>query len=289
VKLWTLINPPPVSEDTAYLVGRTCSRAVSVILTVIEPGDEWPPAPPAGIDAVLNRSFNTRPNFLQRLDALAAEAGVPVINPGAASLRACDKRTYIDDFPRMIPDTWELRSVEEVLALQRDIGDEIVLKDPYGKHGKDIIRFGGEADSATAAALLAKIPEGGVVAQVFCRGFLAGDKRVIVQRGADGAYAAAAWFARIPAPGGWKSNISAGGRLVVCDLEDDEKALALAVAEIAALDYVGIDVGRENGRCLLIETNAYTGGHINYDVDHRAKSGDDFALMVRRLAERGRD
>jgi D-alanine-D-alanine ligase-like ATP-grasp enzyme len=74
----------------------------------------------------------------------------------------------------------------------------------------------------------------------------------------------------------------------VCDLEDDERALALAVAEVAALDYVGIDMARENGRCLLIETNAYTGGHINFDVDHRAKSGDDFALMIRRLAEEGR-
>jgi len=288
MKLWILINPPPVSEDTAYLVGRASSRAAEAVISVIAPADETPPAPPDGIDAILNRSFNTRPNFLHRLDALAAKLGIPSINPGAASLRACDKRTYIGDFPAVIPGTWELHTLEDILRLQRELGDEVVLKDPYGKHGKDIIRFRGEADSAEASTLIAKIPEGGVVAQVFCRGFLAGDKRIIVQRGKGGDFEAAAWFGRVPAPGGWKSNVSAGGRIVVCDLEDDERALALAVAEVAALDYVGIDMARENGRCLLIETNAYTGGHINFDVDHRAKSGDDFALMIQRLAAEGR-
>lgn len=285
MKLWILINPPPVSEDTAYLAGRASSRAQAVVLSVVAPGDEAPPAPPPDIDAILNRSFNTRPSFLRRLDALAAELGVPSINPGAASLRACDKRSYIADYAGMIPATWELRTLEEILRLQREVGDEIVLKDPYGKHGKDIIRFRGEADRDAASALLAKVPEGGVVAQVFCRGFLAGDKRVIVQRGQDGGFEVAAWFARVPAPGGWKSNVSAGGRVVTCDLAEDERALALAVAELAGLDYVGIDMGRENGGCLLIETNAYTGGHINFDIDHRARSADDFAVMIRRLAE----
>lgn len=289
MKLWVLTTPPPASEDTAYLIGRATSRCTKVLVSRVAGDAETPPSPPGEqIDAILNRSFNPQPSFLSALDALAADCGVPVINPGAATLRACDKRTYVDDFPGMIPQSRVVHSLEEIAKLQDDLGDELVLKDPYGKHGKDIIRFAGEQDSAEALALLAKTPQGGVVAQAFCRGFIAGDKRVIVQRDGEGGFEITAWFKRVPEAGGWKSNVSAGGSIVPCELDEEERELALEVAEIAQLDYVGIDMARENGRCLLIETNAYTGGHINFDTERRAHSGDDFACMILRLAEEGR-
>lgn len=94
---------------------------------------------------------------------------------------------------------------------------------------------------------------------------------------------------RVPREGGWISNVSAGGRVERCELEEDERVLALKVARIADLDYIGIDVGRDQGRCLLIETNAYTGGHIDFDsAGGRISSGDQFARMVVRLSREGR-
>jgi glutathione synthase/RimK-type ligase-like ATP-grasp enzyme len=289
MRLWILSTPPPASEDTAYLIGRCTSRASSVVVSTVEAFADAPPRPPSeDIDAILNRSFNPHESFLSGLDALAAELAVPVTNPGAATRRACDKRTYIEDFPSVIPQTWVAHSLEELLNLQQRLGDELVIKDPFGKHGKDIIRFRGPEDGSAAAGLLARLSDAGVVAQPFCSGFVEGDKRIILQRAPRGGFEIVAWFKRVPKAGGWKSNVSAGGHIERCELRDAEKDLALAVAETAGLDCIGIDMAWHHGRCLLIETNGYTGGHIDFDTDRRVHSGDSFAGMVARLARRGR-
>ena len=289
MKLWILSTVPPISEDTAYLIGRSASRSTRVLVSTVTATDDEPPPPPAeDIDIILNRSFNARGSFLQRLDALAAEFGVPVSNPGAATARACDKRTYIEDFPAVIPQTRIVKTLDDTLRLQREMGEELVLKDPFGKHGKDIIRFRGQQDCAEAADLITRMGKAGIVAQSFCGGFVDGDKRVILQRSRCGELDIVAWFRRIPKAGEWKSNVSAGGQIERCELETEEKNLALAVAETAGLDCIGIDMAWHDGRCLLIETNAYTGGHINFDTDRRVHSGDDFALLLVSLAEHGR-
>lgn len=288
MKLWLLITTPPVSEDTAYLIGRVTSRCTEVLVSVVAGSADAPPPAPEGIAGILNRSFSTRSGFLADLDSLGAALGIPVINPGAAALRACDKRSYPEFFPRLIPETWTVERIEDLLDLLKGGRHELVLKNPFGKHGKEMMRFRGEEDRAEAEALFASAPEGGLVTQVFCPGFLVGDKRIILQRRAGGGYDFAAWFKRVPKSGGWKSNVSAGGRIERCELDEDEMALAMEVAEIAGLDYIGIDVAREEGRPLLIETNAYTGGHINFDTDRRKHSGDDFARMVVSLIEKGR-
>lgn len=288
MKLWTLIPPPPVSEDIAYLIGRVASRCSHLAISEIAGGAQEPPPPPAGIDGILNRSFSTDGSLLAALDSLAADLGVPVINPGAATLKACDKRSYPEMFSGLIPETWRVEQIDRLYGLLDSARGELVVKNPFGKHGKDVIRFRGEEDHDEAKALFAAAPPGGLAVQVFCPGFLVGDKRIILQRQEGGGYEIAAWFKRVPKPGGWKSNVSAGGTIERCELEAEEKALAMEVAEGAALDYVGIDVAWEGGRPLLIETNAYTGGHINYDTDRRKHSGDDFARMVVRLAEHGR-
>lgn len=289
MRLWILSTPTPTSEDTAYLIGRATSRSTKVLVSEVPPtAKEPPPAPEEEIDVILNRSFIPRPGFLRQLDAIAAERGVPLTNPGAASARACDKRSYLEDFPDLAPRSGIARSLEDVLAFRQQWDAEVVLKDPFGKHGKDIIRFRGAQDRDEAADLLGRMDNAGVVAQIFCSGFVAGDKRIILHRDSGVGFTLAAWFKRVPQEGGWKSNVSAGGRIEPCELEKQEVDLAMEVADRAGLDCIGIDVAWHDGRCLLIETNAYTGGHINFDTDRRAHSGDDFAAMIRRLAEAGR-
>ena len=288
MKIWALKKHPPATEDAAYLLGHLASYFPQIAVSHVNETDDKLPSPPDSFGAVFNYSFHAGSNYLTALDALAAAHGVPVINPGNATYRACDKRSYVDDFSAMAPSTWVARSLEQVTKIQQDVGGELVLKPPFGKHGIDIMRFRGEEDSTAALALLSKSPDHGIVVQVFCNGFTEGDKRVIVHRNADGVFEITAWFARVPPPGGWITNYRIGGQILPCDLIEDERQLALEVAEIAALDYVGIDLARHEGRCLLIETNAYTGGHINFDTDRRANSGDDFAQMVLRIAEMGR-
>lgn len=288
MRLWILIGPPTVSEDTAYLVGRVTSRFGDVTVTQVSATDSKPPPVPDGVAAILNRSFNGSRAFLTELDKVAATAGAAVVNPGAATFRACDKRSYIQDYAGLIPRTWTSGSIDEIADLHSQVGDDVVLKNPFGKHGKDMIRFSSEKDIEAAASLIELSGGSGLVVQQFCSGFLSGDKRVIVHRGLRGRFEIAAWFKRVPKPGEWKSNVSAGGSVVSCELEQDERDLAIEVAEIAGLDYVGIDLARHDGRCLLIETNAYTGGHINFDTERQTHSGDDFARMVLRIARDGR-
>jgi len=289
MKLWLLTNPPPVSEDTAYLIGRVLSYCRRIEVTAVGERDESTPEPPQCIDGILNRSFNVSAHFLLGLDALGAQLGIPVINPGRATFLACDKRLYPQMYPGLVPDTRIVSNLAEIAALWRECGRPLVLKGPFGKRGEEVILYRGEEDAKPAAALLAKAPEGGIVAQEFCEGFREGDARVILHRRRDGGFEIAAWFRRMPPPGGWKSNVSAGGRIRRDELAEDEKELALEVAARAGLDYIGVDLGRHEGRCLLIETNAYTGGQIDFDIGRRdASSGDDFARLVAWLCREGR-
>ena len=289
MKLWILSTPVPASEDTSYLIGRTASRSAQVFISRVPPDAPDPPPPPeADIDIILNRSFIPRRDFLLKLDRIAAERGVLLTNPGTASARACDKRSYLEDFPDLAPRSGIARSVEDVLAYQEAWGGNVVLKDPLGKHGKDIILFRGARDRKAASDLLSRMDQGEVVAQEFCSGFIAGDKRIILHRDRKHGFKPAAWFKRVPKAGEWKSNVSAGGRIERCELENQEVHLAKEVAERAGLDSIGIDLAWHEGRCLLIETNAYTGGHIDFDNDRRVHSGDDFAAMICHLAKAGR-
>lgn len=288
MKTWVLANEPPVSEDTAYLLGRVASHSSAMVVTRVGELDTDVPPPPPGIEVILNRSFNTRAEFLHGLDALAARLGIAVCNPGAATLKACDKRSYPADFADVIPET---RVVDSEVALREAwwaLGGDVVIKDPFGKHGKQVERLREPGDLALGEALRAAARGGELVVQPFCEGFLAGDKRVIVQRLPEGGYRATAWFQRIPREGGWKSNVSAGGRVVDCDLSAEEVALAEALALRTGLDYVGLDLARHEGRTLLIETNGYTGGHVNFDIERRERTGDVFAAMIAHLARHGR-
>ncbi len=288
MKTWILANPPPVSEDTAYLIGRVTSHSDRVTVTYVAEQDREIPAPPPGIEVILNRSFNTQPDFLLGLDDLAARLGIAVCNPGAATLAACDKRSYIDDYPDVIPETRVVDSRDALRAAWRELGGDIVVKEPFGKHGKQVERLHSAEDLPAAEALLAASRCGALVAQTFCSGFLAGDKRVIAQRDPAGGYRAVAWFQRVPCPGGWKSNVSAGGSVIDCDLSASEIALAEELAARSGLDYVGLDLAEHQGRVLLIETNSYTGGHVNFDIQRRASTGDAFAAFVAQLARQGR-
>lgn len=288
MKTWILANPPPVSEDTAYLLGRVTSHSCEVVVTPVGERDSTLPAPPPGIEVILNRSFNTQADFLLGLDALAERLGVRVCNPGAATLAACDKRSYIADYADVIPETRIVASRAALRSVWQELGGDIVIKEPFGKHGKQVERLRAPAELPAAEALLAQSRCGELVAQTFCSGFLAGDKRVIVQRRPQGGYTALAWFQRVPRPGGWKSNVSAGGSVVDCDLSAEEISLAEALAARSGLDYVGLDLAQHDGRTLLIETNSYTGGHVNFDIVRRERTGDVFAELIAHLAGLGR-
>lgn len=247
MKLWILSNEPPVSEDTAYLLGRVCSRFRDIVVTRVTEHESILPELPDQVDGLLNRSFNISADFLSQMDTLADDRGIPVVNPGRATLAACDKRSYPETYPEFIPRTRIVSSVAETLRFHEDISGTLVIKAPFGKHGKQVERFRGAEDTAVAEWILADSASGQIVAQEFCDGFLEGDKRIILHRVSREEYEIAAWFQRVPQHGGWKSNVSSGGRIQSCELQRDEEQVALEVASRSGLDYVGIDTARHGG------------------------------------------
>lgn len=286
MRVWALINPPPVAYDTAYLLGRLLSRANRLYVTrgksLIEFEQDMPPT----FDVIFNRTIQSNKEILDSIENLASSMNVVLINSSKSTRRASDKRTYINDFARHIPESWIVKDAIELLSLHRMLGYDLVLKHPFGKCGKEIVRFSSEADLMNAQSLFSIEPKTSLVAQRFCEEFKQGDKRVIVHRLPNRLFEIVAWYKRIPNTGGWISNLSAGGRIEKCDLTSEEEEFSLKMAEIANLDYVGLDIGWDNGRCLLIETNAYTGGHMDFDAIHQDKSsGDQFAKLVAKLCK----
>lgn len=285
MKIWVLCRIPPVVRDTAYLIGCLATRFSESIVTPVPDDAVTVIPPPVPVDIIWNRTLIVDKSFLSNLDRIAKGMGVRVVNAGAPTYLACDKRTYREMYSGLIPQTWVVTSEEQLLHLSGAQGATLVIKHPFGKFGREVELFRGPQDLPIARQLLATHPTSGLVVQEFCTEFQTGDKRVIVHRTCADAFDIAAWYMRTPPPGGWKSNLSSGGSLHMCELGDDEKVLAINVARLSGLDFVGIDLGRHKGRPLLIETNAYAGGHIDFDMEGDSlHSGDQFARLLADLA-----
>ena len=161
-------------------------------------------------------------------------------------------------------------------------------QNPFGVRGEGVERVRCTGDLVHAEALLAGSPCGEVVVQEFCAGFARGDVRISMIRSARGGHEVIAWYRRVPAAGAWKCNLSSGGRLQRCELDEAAIDLAHKVAAIAGLDYLGIDIGVDDGRTLVIETNHGIAGLIDFDVDRNARSMAAVGRFVIDLARHGR-
>jgi glutathione synthase/RimK-type ligase-like ATP-grasp enzyme len=288
MRSWVLIGDESPSDDTAYMLGHLTAVFDRVEISRCGRFDHRPPIPADGADLIVQLMPTRSRSFFEQLDAVAAELQIPLSNPAKAAWRALDKRCYVADYPDIIPRTLVARDMAELRAAREALGGDVVVKDPLGAGADGVDRVCRDADLAYAERLLAASPTGDLVVQEFCTGFTRGDKRIMVQRSPDGGREIVGQFRRVPPEGGWKSNLSGGGRMERCDLTDDEIRLAYQAAEIAALDYVGLDVGEHDGRYLLIETNHRYGGLIDYDLDRNARAIGKVGRFLAHLASHGR-
>ena len=290
MRLWVLLPDENLTDDRAYLVGYLKS-CFDVVMVTREARTASTCAPPQDRpDVVLNLVSSRSLALLAEIDRLAMEWGVPVSPPSRGSWRTEDKRTYLEDFADVSPPTRIARSVEEVEAFRHEFGGDIVIKDPFGDRGRGVERIRSSADLPVAEALLQNtiLDTRELIVQPFFSGFVAGDKRVVLQRTPDDRFEITAYIGRKPPEGGWKSNIRSGGMSVRTELTDAERDIALSLAPRAGVDNVGLDLAQHDGRTWYIEHNQGYGGIIDFDLDRNLCNVRKTGEFLRHIAVHGR-
>lgn len=253
-----------IREENDALLRQALSRFDRVEIMMIPPTATSLRLDERVADVVVDRTMVEDRRFHESLQAYALQTGTPISNSPTSSTRANDKRTYQKDFPEFaIPGTL-VDSTQAFFEAIELYGGEGVVKTPYGSGGHGVSKRNRHSSVDEVAQLLSN-PTGQLIVQPFIPG-LNTDKRVLVQRTSEG-YRISGYYRRTSAADNWKSNWCQGGQSTPCELDEDERVAAIAVAEKAKLDHAGLDVSRgtETGRVYVIETNTYPGGQARTD------------------------
>ena len=166
-------------------------------------------------------------------------------------IRNANEKLFGLQFPHGSPPTLVSADPDKILAFQKKIHSDLVVKPLYDKGGKGVFLL--KRQTKGPQALLVKSTRNrteAVVGQKFIpvpKG--RGDKRILLWKGEIlGA------FERIPRTGEFRSNLSLGGRFASCQVTEREKSLVRALRPLLlkeGLWLAGIDVREE----WLIEVN----------------------------------
>jgi ribosomal protein S6--L-glutamate ligase len=86
---------------------------------------------------------------------------------------------------------------------------------------------------------------------------------------------------RVAPPGGFRSNLAAGGRVSLEPVEEDARELARGLALACGWDDVGIDICRHEGRLYVLE------GNMKYGREGFRQAGIDYTQLMERMIEDG--
>ena len=163
-----------------------------------------------------------------------------VINP-PRGIRDISEKCSILQFPELTPKTWVGRDVDALTAFAQRF-DQVVLKVLFMMGGDGVIKLSASAPDfrAKAQAFLEASGREPILAQEFLPAVSGGDKRVFVLNGEP--FAA---LRRLPPEGDFRANLAVGGIAAAGELDDDDRAIAAAVAPLLKREgivFAGIDV-----------------------------------------------
>ena len=84
MKVWALIRADVLCEDTGYMLGHLMGLFDEVAVSRVGKFDDDVPAPPDGVDLIVNLTVSRKQAFYDALDAVAGRLGVPVSSPPQA-------------------------------------------------------------------------------------------------------------------------------------------------------------------------------------------------------------
>ena len=210
---------------------------------------------------------------LWSLGELAA-AGVRVLNGPSALLAAHDKlltARLLHGAGLPHPRTRLAVAAATLPAIERPV----VVKPRFGSWGKDVVRCGDAEELARHIESLTQerwFRRHGALVQelVEPRGF---DLRIVV---AGGAVVGA--IERVAAPGEWRTNVAHGARRMRVSPPLDAQRLALAAAQAAGIDLVGVDLLPDGDGWTVIELNGAVDFTSDYSLDRDIFAAASFEL-----------
>lgn len=163
-----------------------------------------------------------------------------VINP-PLGIRNISEKMSILRFPELTPQTWVGRDLESLEAFAARF-EQVVLKILFMMGGDGVIKLA-SADPAFRTKARAFMEAAGrepILAQEFLPAVSGGDKRVFMIGGEP--FAA---LRRLPKEGDFRANLAVGGTAAAGELDDNDRAIAAAVAPLLQREgivFAGLDV-----------------------------------------------
>lgn len=202
--------------------------------------------PPGSLEEVV-----TRMDLLERLK----QAGKTVVNSPRAVECAVDKSLTTAKLAERglpVPPTWVGETSEAAMQAFEDLGGDVVVKPVFGAEGRGIVRVS-DPDLAFRTFRTLERLNAVLYLQQFIphQGY---DIRVLVL---DGAVLGAI---RRDSTDDFRTNVARNGSASVCEIDGEQRALALRACDIIETRIAGVDLLSDaSGRQYVIELNAVPG------------------------------
>ncbi|NMG37938.1 glutathione synthase [Chelativorans sp. ZYF759] len=185
-------------------------------------------------DPPFDMNYITTTHILERIHPRTLVVNDP------AWVRNSPEKTFVTEFPELMPETLITRDPAEVDAFRKEYGD-IIVKPLYGNGGAGIFHLA-EADRnlASLLELFLQMFREPFIVQRYLKDVRKGDKRIILIEGEPvGA------INRVPAEHDSRSNMHVGGRAEHADLTEREREICATIGPALrerGFTLVGIDV-----------------------------------------------
>lgn len=196
--------------------------------------------------------------IIYRVDALhwLEERGIAVMNPARAIERTVDKfytSALLQEAGLATPETVVCERVEPAFDAFAAMGD-VIVKPLFGSMGLGMVRISSEEMAFRVFRALEQMRAVFYVQRAIeheghdVRAFVVGDRVLgAIERSA-------------PEPGGWRTNVSRGGRARAFAMPRDWAAMALCAARAVGAEYAGVDLlPARDGTVYTLEVNGIPG------------------------------
>lgn len=196
--------------------------------------------------------------IIYRVDALhwLEERGIPVLNPARAIERTVDKfytSALLQEAGLATPETVVCERVETAWDAFAAMGD-VIVKPLFGSMGLGMVRVSSEEMAFRVFRALEQMRAVFYVQRAIdhdgrdVRAFVVGNRVLgAIERSA-------------PEPGGWRTNVSRGGRARALAMPRDWAAMALCAARAVGAEYAGVDLlPARDGTVYALEVNGVPG------------------------------